>query len=222
MRRAALIITLGSIAIWTILAIIALLGGGFGDTQWKILVSSMLITAGSMVALACVVPLHAGRLGLLPWAGVGASAVGFFMMVLGIWAETSWDAALKIAVSLIVAAIAIGAVGLIDGARLQASHKWIVATSQILLGFADALIIAAIWGEISNSLFWRVTAIILVLTSASRLSVPILHRMAAISSSEAPNAFRVSRCPFCGEEVDGPLASQITCAACEHHFRVLI
>lgn len=222
MRRTALIITLTSIGIWALLAIFALLGGGFGDTQWKILVSSMLVTAGSVVALACAVPLHAGRLGLLPWVGIGASAVGFGMMVLGFWAEHSWDGAAKTAISLIIGAIAIGAIGLIDGARLRARHHWIAVTAQILVACGGGLVITAIWGEIGNSAFWRMTAIVLVLMAAGTISVPVLHSIAGIPPTEAPGALRVKSCPFCGETVDGPLASQIVCGACEHHFRVLI
>jgi len=221
MRRAALTITLVSVGIWAALAILALLGGGFGDTQWKILLSSMLVTAAAAVAMASAVPLHAGRLGLIPWVGIGASAVGFGMVILGVWADDSWDGAFKIALSLVITAVVIGLIGLIDGARVRAGHRWVVAASQGLAAFAGALLIAAVWGEIDNSIFWRATGITLVLTAAGVVSVPVLHRMADIPREQDSDALRVSVCPFCSAAVDGPLASQLTCEGCGRSFRVL-
>jgi hypothetical protein len=221
MRRAALVVTLVSVGIWAILAIIALLGGGFGDTQWKILLSSMLVTAAAAVAMACAVPLHAGRLGPIPWLGIGAAAAGFGMFIMGIWSDISWDFGLKIAGSLVIAAVAIGAIGLVDGARVHARHRWVVVASQALVGLGGALVIAAMWGEIGNPLFWRLTGVVLVLMAAGVVSVPILHRMADLPAEQDGDALRVAACPFCAQPVDGPMASQITCPSCDNHFRVL-
>jgi len=220
-RRAALIVTLVSVVIWALIAIIALLGGGFGDTQWKILSSSMLVTAAAAVAMAAAVPLHAGRLGVVPWVGIGSSAVGFGMIILVLWSDGPWDGAIKIAGSLVVAAVAIAAIGLIDGARVHSGHRWVVVASQGLVALGAAMVIAAIWGEFDNSVFWRLMGVVLVLTAAAVISVPILHRMAGIPIDQRKDALRVSACPFCAEAVSGPLASQITCPACHHHFRVL-
>ena len=74
---------------------------------------------------------------------------------------------------------------------------------------------------IDNSLFWRLTGIVLVLDSAGIVRVPILHRMADIPSEHDPDALRVSACPFCAARFEGPLASQLTCPECEQTFRVL-
>ncbi len=221
MKRAALIITLASVAIWAVLAVVALLGAGFGDTQWKIVTSSMLVTGGAIIAMGCATPLHSGRLGLLPYVGIAASVGGFGLMTLGVWADFSWDAAFKAAISLVIVAVAIGAIGLIDAARLHARHQWLVATTQTLVGFAGALLITAVWGEIDNEMFWRLTGVVLVLTAAAVVAVPILHRLADIPPDAAPAAQAVAACPFCARELHGPLASRITCGECGRSFRVL-
>ena len=222
MRRAAMVITLVSVGIWALLAVLALLGGEFGDTQWKVLLSSMLVTAAAAVALACAVPLHEGHLGPIPWIGIAASAVGFGMLILGIWADTSWDGAFKTALSLVIVAVAVGAIGLVDGARVRMAHRWVVYASQALVAFGGALLIAAVWGEIGSGWFWRLTGVVLVLTAAGVVSVPVLHRMAAIPREQDADAVRVARCPFCGADVDGPLASKLHCHDCGRRYRVLI
>lgn len=221
MKRAALIITGASVAIWAVLAVIALLGAGFGDTHWKIITSSMLVTAGAIVAIGCAIPLHSGRLSLLPYVGIAASVSGFGLMTLGVWADTSWDTAFKVAISLVIVALAIGAIGLIDAARLNACHQWLVPVTQILVGFGGVLLITAIWGDIHNEVFWRLTGVVLVLTAAAVVGVPILHRLADIPHDASPTAQQVAACPFCAHELQGPLASRITCGECKRSFRIL-
>jgi len=221
MKRAALIITGASVAIWAVLAVVALLGASFGDTHWKIVTSSMLVTAGAIVAMGCAIPLHSGRLSLLPYAGIAASVSGFGLMTLGVWADTSWDTAFKAAISLVIVAVAIGAIGLIDAARLHARHQWLVAVTQALVGFGGVLLITAIWGEIQNEVFWRLTGVVMVLTAAAVVGVPILHRLAGIPHGAAAAVQQVTACPFCAHELHGPLASRITCGECERSFRVL-
>lgn len=221
MRRAALTITLTSVVLWALLAVVAVLGGGFGDTHWKILLSSMLVTAAAAVAMACAVPLHAGRLGPIPWAGIGASVVGFGMVILGIWAEESWDGAAKTALSLIIASVAIGLIGLVDGARLRPRQRWVVVVAQALTAVGGILLVAAVWGELGAGWFWRPTTVVLILMSAAVVAVPVLHSMAGFPDGALPAHHHVAHCPFCGEPVEGPLASQLACEACGHHFRVL-
>jgi len=220
MKRAALTVALVSVAVWAVLAVYALIGGGFGDTQWKIVGSSMLVTAGTIVAMGCAVPLQSGRLSLLPYVGIAASTIGFGLMTLGVWADTSWDAAFKIAISLIIVAVAIGTIGLIDSARLRPRHRWMVTAAQSLVGAGGLLLITAIWGEIDNEMFWRPTGVVLVLTAAAVVGVPILHRLADIPSDTDPALHVVIACPFCANELSGPLAGKITCKECGRSFRV--
>jgi hypothetical protein len=221
-KRAALTITLISVGVFALLAVIALLGGEIGDTEWRIILSALLVTAAAMVALACAVPLHAGRLGMLPYAGIGASTAGFGMVILGMWSETSWDAALKVALSLVGIAVAIGGIGLLDAARVRSHHRWVVTAAQGITAFGAALLIASVWGEIDNPVFWRLTGVVLVLAAAAAVMVPVLHRLADIPrEQDAVHDRAVEACPLCGSTIHGPLASRLECPQCGESFRVL-
>ena len=222
MKRLALTVALISVALLALMAVFALAGGEIGDTGWKVISSSLLVMAGTIVALASAVPLQQRRLGLLPYAGVGASIIGFGMLIVGLWADTGWSAALKTALTLVTAAAAVGAIGLLDGARVPPRQRRIVAAAQAATGIAATLLIAALWGEVGNEAFWRITGIVLVLTAAGMVTVPVLHRMAAIPAGGAENGPRVSTCPLCGEAAPGPLAAAITCEGCGRTFRVSI
>jgi ribosomal protein S27AE len=84
------------------------------------------------------------------------------------------------------------------------------------------LLIAAIWGEIGNQVFWRGTGVVLVLTAASAVTVPVLHRLAGIPRKSDPVHERsVEHCPYCGSGVHGPHATRLVCGSCGESFRVL-
>jgi hypothetical protein len=221
-RRVALIITLTSVGILAVAAIFALVGGAMGDTEWKIVITSLLVTAAAAVALGCAVPIHDGRLGWLPYLGIAASAGGFGLLILGIWAEETWDAALKLAVSFVILSVAIAMVGLVDAARVHRRHRSVVVASQGLTGLGGAMLIAAVWGEIGNDLFWRATAVVLVLTAAVAVAVPILHKLAGIPPhSDRAHERMIEHCPYCGAPTHGPHATRLVCDSCGESFRVL-
>ena len=51
LKRVALMTALGAVAVAAVLGIIALLGGGFGDTEGKVHTTSLLVTAAAFIAL---------------------------------------------------------------------------------------------------------------------------------------------------------------------------
>jgi hypothetical protein len=220
LKRVALTTALGAVVVAAVLGIVALLGGGFGDTEGKILTTSLLVTAAAVVSLACAVALEAGRLGRLPYAGIAASLVSFAMFIAGIWVEIRTDAYWKAAITLLLIALAIAHSGLLDLARL--SRLWPLRAAQILTALAAVLIVIAMWAEIDAEGYWRGTGVVLVLFAAATVAVPILHRMADIPpDDEAHRAVpAVVACPFCGSSVAGIAGSAITCSACDRRWRV--
>jgi hypothetical protein len=222
MRRIALYITLAALGVVALLAVFALVGGEIGDTEWKIILTALLVIAAAAVSLGCAVPIHDGRLGWLPYLGIASAAAGFGMLIMGVWADDPWDVALKLAVSLVIASVVIALIGLLDAARVEAGHRWVVVSSQALSGTAGALLIAGLWGEFGGGWFWRATGVALVLTAAAAIAVPVLHRLDAIPRSSDPIHERaVEHCPYCGAGVHGPHATRLTCDACGESFRVL-
>jgi hypothetical protein len=220
-----LVIALASVIVWTALALVALVAGSFGQVQGKILGSSMLATAAAVVGLACAVPIASRRLGFLPYVGIAASAVGFGLMILGIWIEGARDTWLKTAFTFVILAVAVAMAGLVGEARLRDRHRRIIPIAQVLIGCGAALLTAALWGEIDSEAFWRGSGVVLVLMAAAVVSVPILHRMSGLSKSripgeEKPAAARLVACPFCTYALDGEMGSPVHCEQCGRSFTV--
>lgn len=219
LKRIALITALAAVGVAAVLGIVALLGAGFGDTQLKILTTSLLVTASAVVALACAMAREAGRLGRLPHVGIAASVAGFAMMIVGLWTEPGADPYWKSAVTLLVASLAIAHAGLLDLARLP--RPWPVRTAQILTGLAGLLIVVALWAEIDNEAYWRSAGVVMVLFAAGTVAVPILHRMAGIPAGSAEPAPEVTCCPFCGGAASARPGEAVDCLACGRRWRVV-
>lgn len=220
MRRVALTTALVAVGVSSTLGVYALVGGAFGDTEGKVLGTSLLVTAAAVVALASAVALESGRLGLLPYVGVGAAISGFGMLVVGVWAELDVDPYLRLAITFVVASLACGYMGLIGLARLPGRQQWTVAAAYTLAGLSAGMIIAALWIEPPSGVYWRVGGVVFILLAAATVTVPILHRMADIPAPSSGPAGAVTHCPFCGAAVSGPPGANLYCPECRRTWRV--
>src|SRR5512144_2343493 len=84
-RRIALAGFFASVSINAALGIYALVAPEFGETQSKLLASSMCVTGAVLVALACEPAWERRLLGPVPYAGVVFGTLGFGMAVVGMW-----------------------------------------------------------------------------------------------------------------------------------------
>jgi hypothetical protein len=221
MKRAALTTALVAVALSAALGVYALVGGGFGDTEGKVLGTSLLVTAAAVIALAAAVALEGGRLGRLPYLGVAAAIAGFGMLVVGVWAELDVDAYLRTAFTLVVVSLAVGYMGLIGLARLPGRQQWTVTAAYVLAGVAAGMIAAAIWFEPPAEAYWRGGGVVFILLAAATVTVPILHRMADIPGpvSRGESA-PITHCPFCGASATGIAGSPVHCPACGRDWSV--
>jgi hypothetical protein len=213
MRRAILIVAVGSIAISAALGVYALLAPGFGDAEAKILGTSLLVTLAAALSLALAPAVEHGRLGWVPHAGIGAAVAGCALLVAGVWGEFDAGWIAKLGISLVVVAAAIGLASLLSVWDLTGRARYARPVTYALAAASAAMIVAGLWGELGSSVYWRAFGIVAVLLAAGILVIPILHRYGPEGRLEqVPVAF----CPFCGSAVGGPGS----CDACGRRFDV--
>ena len=70
-----------------LIGIYAFLFGNFGETEVKILLTTLTISYFSVTSLACAAAFEKKRAPLLTIPGLAAGVIGFLMFVPGIWAE---------------------------------------------------------------------------------------------------------------------------------------
>ena len=222
-RRAALYVLVGSIALNAALGIYAIVAGGFGTLEVKILLTSLGVSGASMLALACAPALERHLLGPVPPVGVAASFTGFALLTAAVWNEFDIRPLWKAAYTFIVLAVAAAHASLLSLARLAPRFRWAFLAA-VGLGFTLAGLAASlIWGEWSdNDVFGRSVGVVAILFAAFTILVPVLHRasrqeLAAFEAEEIPS---LRFCPSCGRPVAAAADGAGTCAHCGARFSV--
>jgi hypothetical protein len=182
-----------------------LLFGDWGSTEVKVFLTSLCVTAASILTMCGAVAWERGRLGPVPPAGAVASLLGFGLLVIGMWGEIDNEEFWKSAVTGVIAGITGAHFSLLALASLQQRFElWRRMTFGFGLLLAGFLTVG-MWGEIDNDAYWRAVGILSILVAAGTIAVPVLHRLSGIRPETAlrhcPNcgaSLAASPCPRCG------------------------
>lgn len=222
MRRFVVWILLGSIAVNAALGIYALLVGGPGPIQGKILVTSLCFSGASALALACAPAWERGRLGPVPPVGMAASVAGFALLAASAWLEFDVEPLWKTGVTLVVLGAAAAYACLLALTRLAPRFRWAFWSALLLTFVLAGLLVSLIWGEWSSEWFSRWLGVVAVLVAAFTAATPILHRVSRqeLAAPAATQARRVAFCPSCGGPVAPAADEEAACSRCGLRFRV--
>lgn len=211
MKRLWLKILIASVAISAALGIYALLAGDFGETEVRILLSSLTVSATSILSMACGVTWERRRVGSVPPAGAFLAIVAGVLILIGIWAEIEdFDNFWKPVISVSIVATACAHASLMGLAELEPRFRWAQAAAYGLAFVVAVGLVIMICAESDDETAWRAIGVCSVLLSAMTITVPLLHRM-----SERGKA--TLYCPGCA----APLAQPgEPCAKCGARFSI--
>ncbi|MEK6800232.1 MAG: hypothetical protein AABZ12_14830 [Planctomycetota bacterium] len=234
-QRKLLISFILSIAACGLVGIYCLLQGQMGNLEWRILGTTSLVAAASILGLAAAVLWDRKRwppLGLLGMLGQGPALVFVLPLVWLDWSTwqnfPDWrDFFERAAPVAWVIAIALPHVGLLSLGRLHRSYEWIRRWTVIMIAALGLLIIYLVLVEpnyYSMETWMRLVGILSIGVVCGTLAVPILHRVSAIRTREAVRTveLRVSlTCPRCAVVQEVPVGRS-TCAHCSLRFSIEI
>jgi hypothetical protein len=212
LRRATLWLLVASLVAGAILGVYAILVGDFGATELKILSTTFAIAFFSVTALGCAIPLERARAHAVPVAGLCASAAGFLLWLVIIWADGAhseeWYKAASIAG---IWAFSAAHSGLLALAQLRGSEAWISwAENTVIATFAAVLTVLVVgeqWGEGAI----RLLGILAILDGCGTIVIPVLHRLAR--GEIAAEGFVRLICPRCGHRAHIKLGGD-ACPSC--------
>jgi len=215
-----------SLAASALMGVIALLDNDFGDTQGRLLYTSLATFGASSIILSCGLAWERGRLGLVPPGGIVSGLLGFGIVVYAIWWQPGfeddvWARAFATEILIAVAATHLSLVSITDTGR-QFRPVTLAALGLNLL--AVILSLSAIWTEDVGDGFWRAYGIVMLLLIAVTIARPILNRFqpdvdeTSVISTESGVA--AVFCPRCGTRL--PTPGQSSCPACGASFQVRI
>lgn len=223
-RQIALTVFFTSVAINATLGIIALFIGEFGDTQGNILITSLSISAASVMSLAMFPARERGFLGPVPNIGIALSILGFGLLVILAWTDFRSDYLIRTAASLLVFAVSAGYASLVSLAVTQPKFTRIVRAAYVMVAVLSVIIVGAIWGESEDKNLLRVMGVIAILITAATITIPVLHRinrqpLLASNRQGVRSVRRPARCVSCGSpEIKTVDDAIYQCDACQKRF----
>ncbi|MEC9293350.1 MAG: hypothetical protein VYC65_03590 [Chloroflexota bacterium] len=235
-RKFVVFVFFGSVTINAFLGIIALVVGDFGDTQGKVLLTSLSVSAASVLSLAMFPARVRGHLAGIPNIGIGLSITGFALLIIVIWFESGEELLWKVTASVLIFAIAAGHSCLISLFVLQPRYFNVSKIAYCLVGLLSVLIVGAIWSEPGGEIFPRILGVLSILIAAATVSIPVLHRLTrtnedvrrttAVLSRDPTRVFMENLptiCLVCGQKWIADYDSDIfKCSACDAFFEVEI
>lgn len=221
-RRTGLGVFFASVTVNAALGIYALLSPDWGETQSKILGTSLGVTGAILLALACEPAWERGLLGPVPYAGAMLGVIGFGLAIAAIWMEPSSDAYGRATGSVFAAAVACVIASLLALTRLAPAHRWVFEVTLALLTVGATMLVVSFWlGDDPNETYMRGMGIVLIALAAFAVSVPVLHWVdrgtIAVSAATTDG---VRFCPNCGSKLTGEFGVELECGRCGRGFVV--
>jgi hypothetical protein len=203
--------------------IYVLLFGNFGETERRILLTTLTISYFSVTSLACAAAFEQKKSGLMAPAGLVVSAVGFLVFMPGIWVQNvEWEAYGKLMAILGVFAFSLGQACLLALVPLGRPLRWIFfAVVAVILALAS-LVSAMIIFEPHDEWFHRIAGVLGILDGCGSLVIPILHKLGGKPADTIPDGSpkRIElTCPRCGHS-DAYTLGTIECRKCSLGIRV--
>lgn len=224
LRRAGLGLFFASVACNAVIAIYALVSPGFGDTEGKILGTSLYVTAAVLLMLACEPALERRLAMPIPLMAAICGTVGFSLLIAMLWLKDDPPATMaKLMGTVMTAAIGGTLVSLLALARLSLRFARVRTAAYALVALASLMTVIMLWTEPESGAYPRALGVVLVALAALVVTIPVLHRLSRAELEPKPPArgARVAFCPGCGVRLPPPPGPTFTCETCGEVFTVL-
>ena len=210
-----------SVTVNAALGIYAVLAPGFGETQGKILGTSLFITGAVLVALACEPAWERRLLGLVPPAAAALGMAGFALAIGGIWIQPESETWAKVMGTMFTLSLAGVAASLLVLAQVVPRHEWLFKVTFALLGAGALMYGVALWLNEPPSGFMRAMGVVMITLAAFAVTIPVVHWIdrGALASAEATTG-GVRFCPHCGRKLAGEIGADLSCSRCGRGFVV--
>jgi hypothetical protein len=219
-KKIALFIFFASVLVNAALGILALFAGEFGETQFKVLMTSLSISAASVGSLAMLPARERGLLGNVPNAGIVLIITLFALLIILVWTDLSSGNFARIVGTVFTFALATAYSSLIVLAAVAERYKWVMRAAFSLVTVLSVMIVVILWTVPSGDADWigRIIGLISILLAALTVSIPVLHRISRDElkgSEENKRLIEASHCANCGSnDITRQLDLLWECAGC--------
>ena len=201
LRRGFIATLVISLAISALIAIYFFIFGDFGETEGKILLTTLSISFYSLTGIGSAAPLErGGRWPAFSFFGLAVAVVGFSLFLPGIWAEWFEKEAYGKSMALVALfSTSFTQAGLLSLVRLTGRVSLLLPATVTVIFALASLASAMIIAEEGGEGYVRALAVLAVLDGFGTVTIPILGKL--VPAREDAGALRRHqveiRCPRC-------------------------
>jgi len=186
LRRFFLYMLIGSVSLSAVIGIGVILFGDFGEIEIRVLMTTLTVTATSILGLACGAYLESGRGKYLPLAGIVLAVISALMSLLVIW--NVLDDSKPFAKSFLTAtllAVACSHLSLLLLARLDRRFSWTRVAAVVCVALLCAILLFIMWFEPEggSGTIYRVLGVLGILLASITVITPMLHKLSSAGAS---------------------------------------
>lgn len=182
LKKIFLYILIASVAVSALFGIGVILFGDFGSFEVRVLMTTLTITAASVLGLACGACLEAARGRSLPIVGITLSLVSALMLFLVIWdVLDDSEVFVKSVMTTSLIAVSCSHLSLLSIARLDKRFAWSWLAAFVCIWLLAAILLYIMWFEpdSSSDLVSRIIGILSILIAAVTVVTPVFHRLSS-------------------------------------------
>jgi hypothetical protein len=180
LRKFFLYTLIVSVAISALFGIGALLLGSFGDTEIKILLTTLTISCTSILGLACGAYFETGRGKVIPLGGIASAVISAALSLPIIWINQAASIGfVKTAFTGTIVAAACAHISLVSLARLDSRFTWSLWLVYVSDAALAGIFLYIIWFEPSggSDTIWRIVGVLSIVSAAITIMTPVFHKL---------------------------------------------
>lgn len=228
-QRGLLFGFIGSILCCGLVGIYCLVVGQMGSFERRVLGTTAVVGAASILGLACAIPWERRRWHPIGPIGIFAVAIALILVLIAIWVDlwrvVSWDEEFYKTMGVVcVAGVALPHVGLLSLARLRRSYGWVRRSTIMMIVLLGGAISYVIVEEPRGDSWPRIIGILAIIVVCGTIAVPILHRVSAIRMRDDIRTVELLlsvTCPRCSKTQELAVGRS-RCAGCGLKFLIQI
>jgi len=216
---------IGALILSALIGIYAFLFGNFGETEVKILLTTLTISYFSVTSLACAAAFEKKKLPLLSATGLFLGVIGFLMFIPGIWAE--WFKSEPYGKAMIILGIfsfSFAQACLLSLVTLEQRFQWVLYAAFGSIFSLAFLVSGMIVFEADVERFFRFAGVLGILDGCATVSIPVLYKLGRNELdqfTEGPYRAIEMQCPRCGHQGAFSLG-ETSCGHCALTIRIEI
>ncbi len=217
-------ILIASVMASTAFGIWALLAQDFDAVGGRTLLTTLTVSAASLLVMANGAAVSRGRLSTMPLASGALAIVTVPVLVASYWMDFEPEGLWKFGLSMEFAAVFTAYAALASASEPSRRYRLVQYAVYPVAAALATVLIVIIWKEWFSAPAWRTVGVLAITLVALTIATPLLRRLESQQTGSSGSlglsgVYTLSHCPNCGTQVDAE-SDRASCPNCGAQFCV--